>query len=123
MLSSRQSFTRKERLSRSAAIRAIRIHGKKLTFGPITVYTLTNSVSFPRLVISLTTKTGKSVLRNRVRRLIREFFRKNKNSLGAADFFFYSNRDLSHLHHLDWKKTLDAFKQRLTSQQKGKPSL
>lgn len=104
-----QSFGKSERLNKSVDIRLVRYHGKRLNLGNLTVYVSPNKQEGPRLVIALTTRAGISVVRNRTRRRIREFFRKNKDKLGSYDFFFYAARDLSSLKADDFNNLFQRF--------------
>jgi len=47
----------------------------------------------PRLGITVTRKVGKAVRRNRIKRLVREWFRMNSLDLGAFDVVVIANRD------------------------------
>ena len=107
----RQSFQKSDRINKSSVIRSLRYHGKRLSLGNLSVSTYPNEVLNPRLAIALTTRAGNSVVRNRSRRRIREFFRKNKDKLGAYDFFFYASRDLTPLHSHEFNLLLQRFLQ------------
>ncbi|MFW6052877.1 MAG: ribonuclease P protein component [Desulfosalsimonas sp.] len=43
-----------------------------------------NNLGRPRLGVTVTRKTGSAVVRNRIKRLVREFFRQNRHLLGAG---------------------------------------
>lgn len=87
-------LTKKHRLSDSAQISLLRRKGKKIIARPFVVYVEKNGLGYPRIAIALTRKSGKSVVRNRVRRKIREFARKNKTLLGNLDLYFFSSVSL-----------------------------
>lgn len=48
----------------------------------------------PRLGITVTRKVGNAVRRNRIKRLVREWFRKSGQGLGAWDFNVIVKRDI-----------------------------
>jgi ribonuclease P protein component len=45
-----------------------------------------NNLEFPRLGITVSRRVGNAVCRNRIKRLVREFFRTNRDLFRAADF-------------------------------------
>lgn len=90
-----QTFQKKQRLSLATDIQKIRKGGKKSVVSPFIITQLKNDLNYPRFVLSLARVVGSSVQRNIIRRYFREFFRKNKNSFGSKDYFFYTNRNLS----------------------------
>jgi ribonuclease P protein component len=47
----------------------------------------------PRLGITVTRKVGKAVRRNRIKRLVREWFRTYSGTLGARDVVVVAKRD------------------------------
>lgn len=103
-----EKFTRRERINDSLLVRRIRTKGKALKTGQLSLFRLENRLDRPRLVLMLTKKTGLSPVRNRSRRLIREFFRKNKKVLGGWDYLFFSDRDLSLLSRGDWHEMFQS---------------
>ncbi len=61
--------------------------GKRSGDGVFAVNALSNELGFARLGMSVSTRSaGNSVKRNRVRRLIREFFRLTRVTLPALDY-------------------------------------
>ena len=53
----------------------------------VVIFRMPNALENPRLGITIKAKTN-SVYRNKIKRGIREFFRKNKKPLGAYDYNF-----------------------------------
>ncbi|MBI2339235.1 MAG: ribonuclease P protein component [Deltaproteobacteria bacterium] len=97
-----ERFTRSERINDGRLIRRIRNRGESFKGGGIRLFRLQNDFGRPRLALVFTRRFGPSVVRNRARRLIREFFRKNKGSLGCWDYLFFSDRPLPSFSKTDW---------------------
>ncbi|MCZ6873662.1 MAG: ribonuclease P protein component [bacterium] len=68
-----------ERLRRAREYQHVFQYGKKLVSPLFVVYILPSSESFSRLGMAVSKRVGKAVVRNRVKRLIRELFRRHKN--------------------------------------------
>jgi len=62
----------------------LRRSGKKFTDGIFLAVILTNDVGLSRLGIAVPKRVGNAVTRNRIKRLIRETFRLNRESIGAS---------------------------------------
>lgn len=73
-----QSYRKLERITKRSRYRAIYAHGVWRSSRHFTAITYTNDKETGRLGITVTKKTGNAVKRNRIKRLIREFFRLNK---------------------------------------------
>ncbi len=69
---------RRERIRKSSHFRFVYNRGKSLVDENVVVYITKNGKNFNRIGISVSKKVGKSVTRNRVRRLIRESYRTNR---------------------------------------------
>lgn len=88
------NFTKKERISSNDEIGLICKEGKRYRAPPFIVFRRPNQWNYPRIAIAITKKGGNSVLRNKAKRKLREFFRLNKKPLGSYDYFFYSSFDV-----------------------------
>jgi len=77
-----ETFTKSERLLRRSDFVAIYESGEKRFFRYVVMFSRPNELAYPRLGITVTRKFGKSHDRNKVRRWIREIFRRSKGELG-----------------------------------------
>lgn len=102
-MSSGLELKKNERISRSLEIRKIRAQGERFTTRQFQLTRLNNEKE-PRLAIAITRKVGNSVLRNRIKRKIRELFRKNKKTFGSYDYFFFINRPVGPFKEEEWQK-------------------
>lgn len=78
-----QSFLRAEKVTNKSRYRIIYDQGVWRSSRFFTMITCGNSNGVKRLGITVTKKTGNAVFRNRMKRLIREFFRRNKDLFPA----------------------------------------
>lgn len=74
------SFPKGERLLKSQDFTGVRKDGKRLYSRSFTVFILPNALGKRRLGLSVGARVADSPGRNRVKRLIREFYRLNKGS-------------------------------------------
>ncbi|GAB6271804.1 MAG: ribonuclease P protein component [Smithellaceae bacterium] len=79
-----QSFRRAEKVTNKSSYRIIYEQGVRRSSRFFTTVTCGNPNGVKRLGITVTKKTGNAVFRNRMKRLIREFFRRNKNLFPAG---------------------------------------
>lgn len=83
-----ETFTKLERLLRRSDFVGVYEGGEKRFSRFFVLFLRPNSLSQPRLGITVTRKFGKSHDRNRVRRRIREIYRRSKDELGISDAGF-----------------------------------
>jgi ribonuclease P protein component len=80
----KKTFTKRERIRGKSDFERLRRSGKKFTDGIFLAVILTNDVGLSRLGIAVPKRVGNAVTRNRIKRLIRETFRLNRESIGAS---------------------------------------
>jgi ribonuclease P protein component len=78
-------FRPRHRLTHALQFKAVYDARVRRARGPITMYALPNSVPHPRLGLSVGTRVGGAVARNRLKRLLREAFRLEQHALPAHD--------------------------------------
>ncbi|HPK52993.1 MAG TPA: ribonuclease P protein component [Smithellaceae bacterium] len=79
-----QSYRKSERISKRSRFGAIYQQGVWSSSKHFTTIICRNTAGVKRLGITVTKKTGNAVKRNRLKRLIREFFRLNKGLFPAG---------------------------------------
>jgi ribonuclease P protein component len=75
------SLTKKERILKRAEFIDINLHGKRFRTENFTIVAQPNGGDVTRLGITVSKRVGNSAKRNRVKRLIREFFRLHKHEM------------------------------------------
>jgi len=67
----------------------VRSGGRRYRVGPFIVVVARNELGYRRVGVSVSRKAGKAVVRNRIRRVIREYFRLNKEKFPpSSDILF-----------------------------------
>lgn len=84
------SFKREERLLSKKDFFKIRKKGIRLPSGSFILFALRNDHGFNRLGVAVSVRVGNSVKRNRIKRLLREFFRLNKSTFPKSTDIFIS---------------------------------
>lgn len=75
------SFKREERIVKKKDFISLRVHGRRHYTKNFSVTIRENGRDITRLGITASKKVGNAVKRNRMKRLIREFFRLNKHNI------------------------------------------
>lgn len=92
-----RSFTKAERIRKNAHFMHIRKNGISYRGSLFGITVCRNNIGFNRIGISVSSsKVPTAVNRNRIKRLIREFFRQNKSQLSkkSNDIIFYVWRNI-----------------------------
>ncbi len=90
------SFSKAERLRKKPEFLAARQGGTRYFTKSFIIYIRPNDLGIRRLGISASSKVGKAVKRNRIKRLIREVFRLNKESFPpSVDIFIIAKRGIN----------------------------
>lgn len=72
------AFAKNERLLKPAEFAAVKKGGRRYSTKNLTLYLFKNPLGRRRLGLSVSARVGPSVARSRIKRLLREFFRLNK---------------------------------------------
>jgi ribonuclease P protein component len=92
----KQSFGKEEKILRKKEFSAAYDRGKRLSSANFIVFLNPNQQGKLRLGITVSKRVGKAVQRNRIKRLLREFFRVNKERLPQAqDIVIVARKDTS----------------------------
>jgi len=77
----REGFPKRHRIVRGSEYRVIYSTGRKLQSERFVLFCRVNDLPYPRLGITVTRKVGSSVVRNRIKRLFREVFRRSSGEI------------------------------------------
>ena len=105
----KESFSRDERILKRKDFSAAYNLGKRLSSKNFIIFLYPNQTGMRRLGITVSKKIGESVQRNRIKRLLREFFRLNKDRLPAGqDIVVVSRRDTSAKKYEEVRRELEG---------------
>jgi len=80
------TFDKSGRLRKRSEFTAVAARGSKVYLPDFIIVKAVSELSWPRIGITVSRKVGNSVYRNRIKRLIREFFRNNRDLFLSADY-------------------------------------
>lgn len=80
----RFSFSKKKRLRSNRQFKSVLDNGQRLSNGILTLYIAENDCDYPRLGVSVGKSCGNAVVRNRLKRLLREAFRQSQGVIPAG---------------------------------------
>jgi len=78
------SFPKEKRLVSNKQFKAVLALGRRLSNELLTLYIAENNCGYPRLGVSVGKSCGNAVVRNRLKRLLREAFRQNQDRIPAG---------------------------------------
>lgn len=73
------AFPKNRRLTSNRQFKAVLDHGRRAGNRVLTLYAVPNDLGYPRLGVSVGKTSGNAVVRNRLKRLMREAFRLSQN--------------------------------------------
>ena len=80
------TFDKSGRLRKRIDFTVVAARGRKLFLPDFIIIKSASERSWPRIGITVSRKVGNAVCRNRIKRLIREFFRNNRKYFQSADY-------------------------------------
>lgn len=92
-----EGFPKRARLTKRSEFLTLSREGKRVHTSHFIVLSKVNDAGLSRLGITVTTRIGNAVIRNRVKRLVREFFRRYKKMLPANDIVVIAKQGAEHL--------------------------
>jgi len=94
----RKTFKKEERIRLERDFKRAFKEGKRIILPFFTVIMSPNELPWRRMSVVVPKKVGKAVKRNRIRRLVREFFRLNKCKLTPShDYIFLAHKGVEKL--------------------------
>jgi ribonuclease P protein component len=100
-------FTQKERVTHPQEFRTVMRFGKKIPSKNLILFMKDTQNTFHRLGIVASKGVGKATYRNRIKRLLREFFRLHKHRIkGAFDIVILVRKGCSLRHYFEVEKEL-----------------
>ena len=111
-LSHNKNYYRRERINSENDFKRILRSGKRIVRNEFKIFILKNGFGYSRFAVVAGIKIGNSVKRNRIKRVIREVFRRNKTAIGNGfDIIIIPKKNLNNITYFNLKeKILNAIK-------------
>ena len=94
----KESFPKRARLTKRSEFLTLSREGKRVHTSHFVVLSQANETGADRLGITVTTRVGNAVARNRIKRLVREFFRRReRDALHDQDIVIIAKRGAERL--------------------------
>ena len=87
-----ERLLKKERIGKRREFLTVYEKGTKIHSRSFVLYAMANQLDLHRLGVTVSRKIGKSAVRNRVKRRLREIFRRNKPEIGPSMDFVINAR-------------------------------
>jgi ribonuclease P protein component len=105
----KQSFDKHVRILKRRDYLTVYQHGVRIYSENFTIIAYRNKVGISRLGITVSKKVGSAVQRNRIKRLVREFFRLNRSRLSTLiDIVVIAKKDTSSFSYQDICRELES---------------
>jgi len=106
------TLKKEERLRKRKEFQAVFQEGVKIYGKHFIVYLRKNDREIRRIGIAVSRKVGRAVKRNRIKRLVREFFRLNKDLFpSGTDVVIVGKKEMPHLTYWDvWDELTETLK-------------
>lgn len=107
-------FPKSERLLKRGDFLRLSARGRKVHAAHFIVIREDRDGASVRVGITVSRKTGNAVVRNRIKRMVREFYRLNKGLFAAADYNIIAKPGAARLEFPELVRELSAAVQRLS---------
>lgn len=114
MVSGQQTFPRNLRLTDPNHYQQVFKKGCRSRHATLGIVAKANGLDYPRLGLAVSRKVSrKAVIRNRIKRVTREFFRREQGRLAALDFVIVAYPDAARATHSELTETLARLSQKI----------
>ncbi|MBM7624302.1 ribonuclease P protein component [Sporohalobacter salinus] len=102
-----ESFPKSERLTKTHQFKRVYNQGNSISNNLVVLYTLKRSSGNRRIGFSVSKKVGNAVVRNRIKRILKEIYRRNKSELiNNIDLVFIARQGISSASYQEIKNSV-----------------